>query len=297
VLLALPEADPQQASAIQTLLNEPITAAGLRWQVRPILNPQDLTENLKLVVALPPNPALGDLVKASPGVQFLALGFPELAPASNLSRVAAASERPDQQGFIAGVIAAMITPDWRVGVISRSDTVAGKAARTGFLNGVRYFCGLCQPAYPPFYGYPLYGELPVTATAVEWQEIANYMLDHGAQTVYIVPGAGDAAMLSQLSQAGVKLIGSGEPPSGLEASWVLSLQTDPSPQILGLIPDLLAGRGGQDLQPPLEMVAINPELFSPGRQQLAQAILADLLAGFIDTGVDPLTGEATYAGP
>jgi hypothetical protein len=37
----------------------------------------------------------------------------------------------------------------------------------------------------------------------------------------------------------------------------------------------------------------NPALFSPGRQQLVEETLSEMLAGRIDTGVDPQTGERT----
>jgi hypothetical protein len=43
---------------------------------------------------------------------------------------------------------------------------------------------------------------------------------------------------------------------------------------------------------PLGFTGTNPDLLSPGRQQLVETMLADLLAGFIDTGVDPQTGES-----
>ena len=120
-------------------------------------------------------------------------------------------DHPDQQGFIAGVIAAMLSNDWRVGVISLSDTVEGHAARTGFLNGVVYFCGLCRPAHPPFYEYPLVYELPSTATSAEWQEAANYMVDHDVLAVYVFPQAGDESMLSILAAGKINIISSGEP--------------------------------------------------------------------------------------
>jgi hypothetical protein len=37
---------------------------------------------------------------------------------------------------------------------------------------------------------------------------------------------------------------------------------------------------------------VNPAIFSPGRQKLVDRLLQDLQAGLIDSGVDPLTGEA-----
>ena len=59
-----------------------------------------------------------------------------------------------------------------------------------------------------------------------------------------------------------------------------------------LLPGLLNGEGSVVVELPLGFTAVNPDLFSPGRQRLTEIMLADLLAGFIDTGVDPATGEA-----
>ena len=293
VLLASPGADQAQVSNLQTLLNDIITAAGLRWQVRQQLTTEDLVPALRLVVVVPPDPGLAELVAAAPGTQFLALGIPGLATFPNLTSLGGEGERPDQQGFIAGVIAAMLSSDWRVGVISLSDTVEGRAARTGFLNGVVYFCGLCRAAHPPFYEYPLYIELPSTASSAEWQEAANYMVDHDALTVYVYPQAGDRAMLSILATGKVNIISSGEPPQEALTSWVVSLTTDPLPLIRSQVQGLLDGsmHGGQSLVVPIQFTQINPLLFSPGKQRLAEQVLSDLQAGFIDTSVDLTTGE------
>ena len=291
VLLAGPGADAAQAGLLQTALNEIITAAGLHWQVRQQLTPADLGPAVRLVVALPPDPGLAALASAAPGTQFLAVGIPGLEPAANLSLVGGQGPRPDQQGFIAGYIAAMLTPDWRVGAISVSDSIEGRAARSGFLNGAVFFCGLCNQSYPPFYDYPRYVELPASATSAEWQAVANHMIDYYIETVYVAPGAGDTAMLMTLAAAGVNLIGSGAPNESIQENWVLSFSSDPLAQVQAILPQILAGQGGQNLPLPLEFSQINPALLSPGKQALAEQILADLLAGYIDTGVDLVTGE------
>ena len=293
VLLAPAGSDQTFASYLQTALNPIVTAHGLRWQVRQQLLPEDLVPELRLVVALPPDPGMAGLAASAPDTQFLALGFPGLEASPNLAVMGAAGDRPDQQGFIAGVIAAMIAPDWRVGVISLSDTADGRSARSGFLNGVKYFCGLCRPLHAPFYEYPLYFELPSTATTAEWQEAANYMVDHYAQTVYVYPSAGDESMLSTLAASGVKIISSGEPPESASENWVVSLTTDPLPLIQTQVEGLLNGTAsaGQSLFVPIQFTHINPELFTPGKQRLAEQILSDLQTGYIDTGVDLTTGE------
>ena len=244
-----------------------------------------------MVVSLPPDPGLANLAAAAPHTQFVAVGMPGVQPAKNLFVVGAQGARPDRQGFLAGDIAASITPDWRIGVINREDTGAGKAARQGFFNGATYYCGLCRSAYPPFYPYPLYVELPAQASQAEQQAAADYMIDHAAKTVYVYPGAGDEALLEYLAQKGVNLIGGANPPQAAESLWVASIQPDLLKAVRDLWPRLLKGEPGASVDVPLAITNANPALFSPGRQRLAQTTLDDLLAGFIDTGVDPQTGE------
>lgn len=292
VLLAPPGSDAAQAQAFQSALDEPITAAGLRWQVRPSLTQADLTPNVRLVVVLPPDPGVAALASAAPHTMFLSVAIPGVEPSDNVSVIAASSGQADQLGFIAGVIATMITPEWRVGVIGLADQVASKSAENAFVNGGTYFCGLCLQAYPPFYDYPLVLNLAATASQADWREAASFMVDHMAQTVLVVPGAGDADMFDTLAQLNVNIIGGDLPSETLRPHWVVSLRHEEVlPVVLKLLPDLLAGKAGDKVAMPLSLVDANPDLFSPGRQLLAQKTLDDLLAGFIDTGVDPATGD------
>jgi hypothetical protein len=294
VLLAGGSANQNQVKALQTALNDIVVNAGLRWQVRQQMTVQDLGAEIRLVVAVPPDPGLAELVAAAPQTQFLAFGIEGLNAAPNLTTLEAGGERLDQQGFIAGVIAAMLSDDWRVGVISLTDTVDGRAARSGFLNGAVYFCGLCRPAHPPFYEYPTYFELPSTATSAEWQEAANYMVDHYVQTVYVYPGAGDESMLTILADAKMNIISSGDLPGAAPSGWVVTLATDPLPLIKSQVAGLLDGSlsGGHSLPVPITFIQVNPAIFTPGKQRLAEQVLTDLQSGFIDTGVDLATGES-----
>ena len=292
VLIQPEGADSALVDLLEPLVYEQVIAAGLRWQVRPALTPQDLTPELRLLVALPPLDNLSALVAAAPQAQFLAIGFNGLEAAPNLTTVGLGNDRPDQAGFIAGAITAMITPDYRIGMLGLKDNVAAKAASQAFRYGRSYYCGLCLPEYPPFYEYPVYMELPAGASPAEWQVVANSMLDYQVKTVFVFPGAGEDASLKFLAEAGVALLGINSPPEALRPRWVASLRVDPIPIIQNILPDLLNGKSLGNVFVPLAIADPNPDLFSPGRQRLANEILADLLAGFVDTRVDPLTGES-----
>ena len=285
VLLAPPGGDAALADELEALLRPALEGAGLRlerWQSVGNL-PGDLPGELRLLVALPPDPGLVALAAAAPQAQFLAVGIPGLAAGANLSVVGTDGGSADQQAFMAGVIAAMITPDWRVGVLSVSDTPAGTAARQSFLNGAIYFCGLCLPYYGPIVDYPTYAEAPAGAGSAEWQAAVQVLVDNAVQTVYVAPEVSDPGAWEALRQADVVLLGEKLPSQDLQERWAVSLQTDPSAAVLELVPQLLAGQGGQTISLPLNITGVNEALFSPGKQQRAEEILADLLAGYILT--------------
>jgi hypothetical protein len=214
-----------------------------------------------------------------------------LGPHDNLTSISPQGTGPDEIAFVAGYIAAVVTPEWRVGVISTSDTPSGVAARNGFLNGVTYFCGLCRQTYPPFYEYPLYVELPAGSTQAEWQAAADVLRDKFVKTVYVSPEASSEALLNYLDQSGVGIIANDLPPAALQSHWVASVQSDYLQALQDLWTELLNGNSGLNVPASIQLNAVNPDLFSPGRQRLVQDLLQDLQAGYVDTGVDPSTGE------
>ena len=286
VLWSPPDADPQLAAEVQSLLSEWIPEIGYRFQIRPSLSESDLErDDFDLVVALPPNLEVGALVANHPEIHFLAVGIQGLEPAPNLSTIGADGDRLDHQGFIAGYLAAMITPDWRVGVIGYSDSEATVAARQAFYTGVKFYCGLCRPSYSPFYEYPLYFELDAEADTIAWRTAADYMIQRAVETVYVVPGAGDNEMLRHLASAGVNIIAGEPPPPNLGGNWVASLRFDLLESFIDFWPEYVVGSDSGAVTIPLQISDVNSDLFSPGKQRLVQAILEDVLAGYIDLGV------------
>ncbi len=291
VLLVAPDgADPALSARLRPALEQLASQSSLRLLERSSISAQDVTPEVKVVVALPPLDGLQNLASASPSTQFIALGITGLSPAPNLSLISTTGQA-DQQGFMAGAIAAILTEDWRVGVISVSDTPAGKAAALAFKNGVVYFCGLCRPYDPPFVAYPVIEELPSDASQSDWENAVQTLAGQAVKTAYIFPGAGDDAMLSDLDQAGIHVIGGVSPASAHTSNWVGSLQADFLPALQKAWPQVLSGNGGLDLLPELSITDVNVALFSPGRQALAAKILSDLQAGLIDTQVDAQTGN------
>ena len=291
VLIAPPEAEASVSDQLSLTLSELAAAEGLEFEVRPSFTQDDLSAEIKLLAAIPPDPGLSELARAAPGTQFLGILIPGLEPTDNLTEIHDDEIRSDNIGFLAGYLAAVVTPEWRVGTISNNDSTEGVNQRQGFLNGAVFFCGLCRQTYPPFLNYPLYAEAPAASGPQEWQAVADILIDNAVETAYVAPGTGDDALFAYLAEAGINLIGTTSPPSGLQDHWIATITADISAAVRNAWPDLIADQGGAEYPAPLTVTEINPDLFSPGRQRLVDNLISELTNGFIDTGVETTPGQ------
>jgi hypothetical protein len=285
VLVAPEEAESTSTDELSSMLSELAAAEGLDFEQRISFTKDDLSPEIKILVATAPDPGLSELAQSAPATQFLGILIPGLEAASNLTVIDNQVIRPDYIGFLAGYLAAVVTPEWRVGTISVSDSTEGTDHRSGFLNGAVFFCGLCRQIYPPFFNYPLYSEAPAASSPQEWLSAADTLIQSAVETAYIAPGAGDETLLEYLANAEINLIGTTPPPPGLQERWIATITGDIQSAVHATWPNLIAGQGGASHAAPLTITNINPDLFSPGRQQLVEKLISELSTGFIDTGV------------
>jgi hypothetical protein len=290
-LLAPPDSDPRLLEEVQPVLQEMAHKSGYEFEVLSSLSPEQITPDVRMVVSLPPDPGLQALAASASETDFFAIGIPGLEESANLTSTAFRQGEAGWQGFMGGIIAALITPDWRVGTISIADTSDGLEARNGFLNGVIYICGTCRQIYPPFFDsqsqliqYPLYVELPAGAENSAWLAAADILIERGVETIFLHPGAGGEGLLSYLAESGIKIIGGIAPPENIQINWVASIYSDSSSTWASQLEKALKGQELAQGSGDLQIEYINTELLSPGRQKHAEAVLQDLLAGYIEPG-------------
>ncbi len=291
VVLILPsDMSKSDANTYQTDIYNLAQASGMRFQVLNSMTLDDLKiegPSLKIVVAFPPDPGLAALVAAAPQVQFLAIGIPKLPSAPNLSTIGSTGQPTDQQAFLAGYMAAMLSEDYRIGMITLKDDPQGMAAETAFMNGMHFYCGLCLAAFPPLYTYPVHVEIPQDVPRSNYASYGGPLHDYLASVAYVYPAVATPELYSALAQEGLNLIGQTLPNKGLQANWVASIQPEMMTAVQNIFPQLAAGQGGQTIASPLKLTDVNSSLLSDAKLRLAQQILDGLQAGTIDTGVSP----------
>ena len=292
-ILVLPaDMAQQEKDSLQTLIYNLTQTAGMRFQLLNALTPDDLVlvgPALKVVIVFPPDPGLAALTAAAPHVQFLAVGIPDLPKAANLSSIGANGFPVDQQAFLAGYIAGMVAPEWKVGILSQKDNPDGDTAVTAFKNGFIYYCGSCRdPLFPQPAGiYPYVLRIPSDAKPSTYTAFADLLIQNVVKVAYVFPAVATSDLLSYMSQNDLMLIGQTLPNDTIRPSWIASIQPDEITAIKTIFPNLVAGKGGKVVPTPLILADVNSDLLGAGKLRLAQDVLNGLQNGSIGTGVNP----------
>lgn len=285
ILLMPADIDKATSDAYQTEVYNLTQSSGMRFQVRNSLSPKEIDPGLKVVVALPPDPGIAALAAAAPQVQFLTIDIQGINAGGNISTLGAANQAAIP-AFVAGYTAAMISEDHHVGMLFPRGDVTAQNAAGAFANGMSYYCGTCQPLYPP-YGFPVFQDIPADENKSHFPAYADVLIvQHKVDTIFLYPGIVVKELTDYLSQTGTNMIGTSTP-NPRPGTWIMTIQPDEVKAIEKAWPDLTAGHGGQTVQSPLGLSDIDSSVISPGRQRDVQRVLDDLLAGRISTGVGP----------
>ncbi|HNB52277.1 MAG TPA: hypothetical protein PK530_10060 [Anaerolineales bacterium] len=286
VLLSPPEADPNLSAALEPQFTQLAREAGFRFQIRQTLSPEETAAEVDYLIVLPPAPGLEAIIATARDTRILTVGVPNLVQAPNLIAVGTEVSSPANNAFLAGYIAALITPEYRAGAIGLQDSPTAETTPLAFYNGMHFFCGLCRYAVPPFYEYPFYVNLPSTASDIEWRALVDFMRDRAVQTVYFEPGVGGAGvedLYRYAAEQGLYIIGEVKPPEDILDNWLVSMRPpDLEGTYLQYWPQLLNGEMGVVIPMPAQLSDIQTDLLTPGKQRLVLETMADLEAGLID---------------
>ncbi len=283
ILVVPADLDTDTSNLYQKTVYDLTQASGMRFQVRNVLTAADFEPGLKVVIALPPDPGIAALAAAAPQVQFLAINIQGITPGGNISVLGSGSQ-PEVAGFLAGYTAAMITDDYRIGMMMPKDNADALRALNAYAAGMVFYCGICRPFYYLPWTFPQYLEIPAEENKANYHAWADILINqYKVRTIYLYPDIATPDLIDYLGTAGINMIGT-VPPVQRPAGWVMTIQPDVIKAIQNAWPELISGKGGVTVQSPLGLADIDPSLLSPGKQRLVEQTLNDLQAGLISTG-------------
>jgi len=282
ILVAPLGADPMLLPGVQELLSSLSQEAGLVLVTQEMLTNEPWKEPVSIVITMEGVSNLSELVNAHPDVQFLSLQDPGSLQAPNLSVISKTAEDLQKQSFLAGYMAAVVTPDYRIGVLTTGGDEVGQIVSDSFFIGAQYFCGLCNSRFGPIEYYPKVAIVSDVTSAQSWQAAVDLLLSRAVSTVYIQPGVINPDLVNYLFQNNVKVI---SPVSMSEfaanENWLGTINFDPLPGIQMLWPDLLAGKGGSSVAFSMQLIDTSSGLISQGRMNLILYTMDELMNGYI----------------
>jgi len=280
VLVVPAELDPETSNLYQKTVYDLAQSSGFRFQVRNTLTPADLEPGLRVVIALPPDPGIAALAAAAPNVQFLTINIPEVTAGGNVS-ILGNNSQSEIAAFLAGYTAALITDDYRIGMIIPKDNAEAILALNAYAAGMKFYCGICRPLY--FYpgAFPQFIEIRAEEEKANYNAYADIlMLQYKVNTIYLHPDIMTTDLATYIGTTGVSMIGT-VLPEQRPGGWVMTIQPDIIKGIQNAWPELINGRGGITVQSPLGLADIDPALLSPGKQRDVERTLGELQAGLI----------------
>ena len=288
-ILVLPATlDADTSNLYQKTVYDLAQAAGMRFQVRNTLTPADLEPGLQIVIALPPDPGIAALAAVATNVQFLAINMPGITAGGNVS-VLGGNSQSDLAAFLAGYTAALITDDYRIGMLMPRDNPDAIRAFNAYASGMTFYCGTCRPFYLPAFCiaenlprcYPQYIDIPATEDKDNYDAHSDILITkYKVRTIYLHPDIATLDLETYIGTTGVLMIGT-ITPEQMPAGWVMTIQPDVITAIQSAWPQLVSGQGGLAIQSPLGLSDIDPSLLSPGKQRKVEQMLLDLQSGFV----------------
>lgn len=281
ILVVPTDLDTDTSNLYQKTVYDLAQGSGYRFQVRNALSPTDAAEpGLQVVIAVSVDPGIAALAAAAPQVQFLAINIPNIAPGGNVS-VLGGNTQSDIAAFLAGYTAALVTDDYRIGMLMPRDNGDAIRALNAYATGMAYYCGSCPRTFFYNWAYPQYLDIGADEDPNNYDAYADILImQYKVRTIYMYPDIYTEDLANYIGTTGTYAIGTISPeqrPGG----WVMTIQPDVIKAIQNAWPQLTSGQGGVTVQSPLGLSDVDPAILTPGKQRLVEQTLNDLQAGLI----------------
>jgi hypothetical protein len=249
-----------------------------------INGPIDLNSlsDYSVMVLIKPGQDFIEILNQEPGISYLVIDGVDLEPADNLTIIKGYQESLPMISFLGGYLAALITPDYRVGVIADDSNSDANLIIDSFTIGARYFCGLCNSRIGPIEYYPKYLIVNSEQTIEEWSVNLDSLILDSVQTVYLDQDILSSDRLMFISQLNIGIISSSVPSDASDlVNWIGTLSLNYQQAIIDVWPTVFNGASGMEVQPEIFLENFSEEKISEGRLRIFNETKTDLLEGLI----------------
>jgi hypothetical protein len=287
VMLAYGEnADPWTVDRLQAILEELAAESSLGLVTQEGLSEASLPPEVQVLVGIGLGVDPGGLVGANPEVSFAFVDQAGVAPGGNLSVIGDPTIDQQHQSFMSGYLAALVSSDYKLAGLIPAEQPLTAVMTDAFVIGAEFFCGVCNPLYPPYQNFPQWELLSIETAENGFQAAVDTLILNGVEVLYVQGQLASPEMLTYLSDNSVKVVGDTAPDT-IRNNWVGTVTPDPGPPLIDLWPDLLAGVGGVQHPSAITLRDTGAGLISEGRLRLFEEMADKLEAGLVSPEAAP----------
>lgn len=271
---------PSILSQLENSLESLSAESGMVLVVLDTISAEMITTEVEVVIGVGANHDLVGLAAGFPAVQFLAIGDPGASAAENLSVIGDLSNEIRQQAFIAGYATALISVDYKIAALIPADVPDPELLGQSFVIGGRYYCGICQPLFPPYNAFPQWETVTAQPGQDGFRPAINRLDNIGVDVVYVHGDLATADLLDYLEELGINVV-SNRHPDRIRRNWVGTVSIDPLPALEEAWSGLVAGNPGVQIPGMIRVLDTENGLLSAGRLRFLEEVAEELQAGMI----------------
>jgi len=273
-------------SQLESLLESLTADSGMELVVSEDVTPEMITPEAQVVIGTGANLDLNGLAANFPDVKFLAIGDPAANVADNLSLIGDPETDLRQKAFMAGYLSALISSDFKIAALMPADAPAQDVLGESFVGGGRYYCGICQPLYPPYNAFPQWHGLSSEDVEEGFRPTLNNLFNIGVDVAFIHGDLAKPELLAYMEELGIKVIGD-RSPDVIRNNWVGTVTMDPVPVLQDLWPGLIAGNPGVRTSASIRLADTELGLISDARMRFFDQTAEELQSGMISFEIAP----------
>lgn len=286
ILTAGERADPWTVKRVQTILEDLAPESNLGLVVQEGLALETLSPNVRVVVGISLDGDPAALAGANPSAAFVFVNQEGASPGGNLSLIGDPPIDQQRQSFMSGYLAALVSSDYKVAGLIPADHDLSECMADAFVIGVEFYCGVCNPLYPPFQNFPQWEFLTTENAGEGFQPVVDTFIANGVEILYMQNDLASPEMLTYLADNSIKVVGD-ETPDTVRNNWVGTVTRDPGPGLIELWPDLLAGTAGVQVPSAITLTDTGAGLISEGRLRMFEEMADDLEDGLVSPEIVP----------
>jgi hypothetical protein len=245
--------------------------SGLALVAAAELTPDLLTSATRRVIVEGGDPGLAALAAERPELEIFVVQYGQVDRLPDLAEPSRAFEL--RRTFSAGYASSLLAPEWRIGGILPPEPTEMQSA---FIQGGIFGCGLCNPPFPPFAEYPL---VEISESDEGTLRALETLALQGVSAVYLGEGLATQAAVQAAAERGMLLLGADLPAEAPPGTWAASIRPD-----LAAALRTIWGAEGSTLASavaPLRLESVDPDMFSPGRQDDVEHLFEQLESGAV----------------